>query len=290
MTVLADFVRYVELRQLASDNRARGLPQPWSADPIIAANKFCAVVRDDDRTSRLARQIILGLPQHLRLGAALTFRCYNRIETLIALRDADALDARETEPICAVFDQIGTVIGTAYKINVGGGLNNKSKIAYTVLRGLRAARNGDFVPRRSAQITTQAITGVIGPSPFIGYQIMQDVRWLTGSYDDEMRWCHVGIGAARGIRRLRGTYLPNSFRDGDKAKRPLKHHPDLRIDIEFAGHLQAAFAALMECGVSSRDRLTMFDVEHNFCEFDKFERVRTGEAGGVRFRPRLEAA
>jgi hypothetical protein len=169
MTSLENYSRYACARQDATDRRERGEPQPWSADPIIRDYRFCSVVRDDDRTSREAKRLILALPEPLRRGAALTFRLYNRPETLIALRDAGALEARSSDPIKAVFAQIGVVISTAFKINVGGKLNDKDTIAYSVFRGLRAARNGDFVPRRSAQLTTQAIMGVIGNSPFLAY-------------------------------------------------------------------------------------------------------------------------
>src|ERR1019366_7853583 len=230
MTTLDNFIDYACARQDATDRRERGEPQPWSSDPVIRDRFFCSVIRDDDRTSREARKLILALPEALRLGAALTFRLYNRPETLVALRDAGALEARSSDPIKAVFGQIGVVISTAYKINVGGKLNDKDTIAYSVYRGLRATRSGDFVPRRSAQITTQAIMGVIGNSPFLAYQIMQDLRWLFGSYDDEMSWCVMGIGAVRGARRLSQTYVVNSFKDGDKAKRSPKQHVDLRID------------------------------------------------------------
>jgi hypothetical protein len=67
----------------------------------------------------------------------------------------------------------------------------------------------------------------------------------------------------------------------------MKHNNDLRIAAEFSGVLREAFKALKESDLSSRERITMFEVEHNFCEWDKFERTRTGEWKGVRFRPKL---
>jgi hypothetical protein len=119
---------------------------------------------------------------------------------------------------------------------------------------------------------------------------MQDLRWLCGSYDDEMSWCVMGIGAVRGARRLSQTYIINSFKDGDKAKRSPKQHVDLRIDGEFSSVLPAALKALKESDLSSRERITMFEVEHNFCEYDKFERTRTGEWKGRPFKPRSAEA
>jgi alpha-glutamyl/putrescinyl thymine pyrophosphorylase clade 1 len=287
MTSLQDYVRYVCARQAATDRRQRGEPWPWSDDPTIRSYTFCSAIRDDDRTSREARQLILDLPEPLRLGAALTFRLYNRIDTLAALRDAGALEARSSEPIKAVFGTLSAVISTAFKLNVGGQLNDKNAIARGVYLGLRAARNGDFVRRRSAQITTQAIKGTLGVGPFVAYQIMQDLRWLFGSYDDEMLWCVMGPGAVRGARRIANTYEVGAFGEG---KTKYKKHDDLRIDGEFRHLLLAALDALRESDLSSRERINMFEVEHNLCELDKYERTRTGEWKGRPFRPREKGA
>ncbi len=99
MTALDGFIRYVCARQAATDNRNSGTPPPWSADPIIRDYRFCSVIRDEDRTSREAKQTIDGLPENQRLGAALTFRLYNRTETLTALRDAGVLEGRSSDEI-----------------------------------------------------------------------------------------------------------------------------------------------------------------------------------------------
>jgi hypothetical protein len=102
--------------------------------------------------------LIVDLPESLRLGAALTFRLCNRVETLAALRDAGELEARNSDSIKAVFAQLPVVISTAFKLNIGGKLNDKDAIARGMYRAQRAARNGEFVRRRSAQFTTQCRT------------------------------------------------------------------------------------------------------------------------------------
>jgi hypothetical protein len=195
------------------------------------------------------------------------------------------LEARSSDPIKATFAQIGVVINTAFKINIGGKLNDKQAIARAVFRGLRAVRNGDFVPRKSAQISTQALKGVLETGPFLSYQIMQDLRWLCDPYVDEMSWCVMGPGAVRGARRLAGTYERGSFGEGMTR---YKKHDDLRIDGEFQRLLPAALKAVKNSDLSSRERVTMFEVEHDLCEWDKFERTRTGEWKGRRFRPRSD--
>jgi alpha-glutamyl/putrescinyl thymine pyrophosphorylase clade 1 len=56
------FLYYVRERQAIYERRAAGAPSPWTDDDILRRTKFCCVLRDDDRTSREARRIILDLP------------------------------------------------------------------------------------------------------------------------------------------------------------------------------------------------------------------------------------
>jgi hypothetical protein len=112
---------------------------------------------------------------------------------------------------------------------------------------------------------------------------MQDLRWLYGPYDDENSWCVMGPGAVRGARRIAGNYTLGSFGEGQTRYRK---HEDLRIDSEFRCLLPEALKALRDSELSSRERINMFEVEHNLCEFDKYERTRTGESRGKPFKPR----
>jgi hypothetical protein len=285
MNRIQDFVRYVWARQAATDKYRSGAPYPYSDDPIIRDYHFCSVIRDDDRTSVEARQLITRLPESLRLGAALTFRLYNRVETLVALHDAGALEAKNTEQIKAVFGQLGVVFSTAFKLNIGGKLFNRDATARGVYVGLRAARSGEFVRRKTGRHTCHALKGLLGVGPFTAYQIMQDLPWLHGPYDDEMVWCAMGPGAVRGARRILGTYEWGSFGEG---KTKFKKHDDMRIDGEFREVLPLLLKSLQESELSTRERINMFEVEHNLCEYDKAERTRTGEWKGERWKPRKQ--
>src|SRR5688572_159097 len=110
-TRLTGFTTYLRERLALQRRREAGAPRPWTEDPILHRYKFCCVYRDDDRTSREARAVILALPPGDRLRALLGFRLYNRVSTLEKLRDSGwNLDILRT--INPVFNTL------AYKINL----------------------------------------------------------------------------------------------------------------------------------------------------------------------------
>ena len=274
--------KYVHERQAIHERRAAGLPPPWTDDPVLQSKKFCCVLRDDDRTSQEARRVILDLPQGDRLGAVLGFRLYNRVSTLEALRDAGWRD------IPAVFAGLDPAINaTAYKISVKGGLFNRETIAVMVSRCYRKA--GDYAPRRRAQAAFSAIRGTYGHGAFLAYQTIQDLRWLFGHYEDEQEWCVLGLGALRGLARLQGQYVPMDWRQKqakgnseeelyarltginirDQEKRDPRLHPRAR--------------EMMTPLIATLGLPNLFEVEHNLCEWDKYERIASGEAPGRRW-------
>jgi hypothetical protein len=293
------FLRFAVERQRAADRRAAGEPQPWSEDLIIQQYKFCMVVRDDDRTSREARAIILGLPQDERLGVALGFRLYNRVSTLVALRDAGVLGSEDSAPILRVLEALALetdVFCRAYKISIGPGrLCSKEDTARALARAALKVRRGDFALRRSGQHTAEAVQGALDIcAPFTVGQIVQDLRWIApGPYDDEAEWCVIGPGAARGLARLCGEYGEES-EDGAAKLKELEakgFRPSKKIEPvpgRMLPEMTALLAAARNCAeLSCRDRVTLTGIQHLLCETDKYTRIAAnpGERKGRRFVP-----
>ena len=122
-------------------------------------------------------------------------------------------------------------------------------------------------------------------SPFMSYQIMQDIRWTGHRYGDEDTWAWVGPGAARGLLRLAGTYgAPRTWEDrrNDNQSIAMK-------TTHFPPAMREPMGALL---AEAKERLgphiTMHEIEHNLCEWDKYCRIVTGESKGRRFVPREE--
>lgn len=279
MTDLRPFLNYVFERQQIADFRRGGALPPWSADPIFQTRKFCCVIRDDDRTSREARAIITTLPSR-KLGVTLGFRLYNRVSTLEALLAADAWDR---DSVLRTLQALPLVFNTqAYRVTVKGGLWSLEGVA-TILA--KAARQVLWEPRDVAQYTTEMIQSLLGIGPFLAYQVVQDLRWLGYRYTDEDTWCLVGGGALRGLERLVSSYSTekHSYRGGTR----FDHNTVSEKDQAAA---QREYSPLMRQLLTESQRIVpamnMFEVEHNLCEFDKYERVRSGETPGLRWKPR----
>lgn len=304
------FVEYCTRRQAATDARRAGRPQPWSEDPIIAGKKFCSVRRDDDRGSVQARSLILSLPEEIRQAAVLSYRLYNRPETLAHLASRGVFTMTSLSGKTAIREAIAEleragepVLSAAYKIQVAGGLKNLNTISDMIHRGIRAAARQEFELRpHSAMYTCHGIRGSVGSGAFVCYQTMQDLAWIQPEgfrYKDQDSWALIGIGAIRGLSRLLGVYGAEQKWENDgsltdaefrravnlldrltvlRKTSALDPVPEYALEI-----MQRLMLACREAGLGFFD---MFEVEHNLCEYDKYERVRTGEAKGVTFTPR----
>jgi hypothetical protein len=278
---LESFLAYVRERKLIQQRREAGAPFPWTDDPVLRSKKFCCVLRDDDRTSREAKAIILALPEGQRLGAALGFRLYNRVSTLEALRDRGVFVSGSGDEAQVIFSGPPPVINaTAYKISVKGGLFNLKTIASMVALASRRAKV--FEPRRKAELTCQVIRGTVGSGAFVAYQTMQDLRWILGSFDDEGSWCILGKGATRACARLLGLYTPKHWTertDGSSTELGFSMSKEDMV-------LQPKALAFLSLLHRQTPDLNMFDLEHNLCEWDKLERVRSGEGENRSWKPK----
>jgi hypothetical protein len=282
--VIQQFVSYVRERQAIFDRRQAGEPVPWSTDPILQKHKFCCVIRDDDRTSREAKRIILGLPEQYRLSAALGFRIYNRVESLEALAAAGWPETRD-EVLKALPEP--AINSLAYKISVKGGLFYLPGIADVIVRANKAARRNDFQRRERAELTCQSIRGWLGVGAFVAYQTAQDLRWLYGPYEDEQERCMLGLGAIRGISRLQEKYVKSdhwSDRTGSEWRNKIYGALGFQPTKEDMRLAPKARDALREIQQAS-GLPNLLETEHNLCEWDKYERIRTGEGTGRRWRP-----
>lgn len=102
--------------------------------------------------------------------------------------------------------------------------------------------------------------------PFMAYEVACDLDMLMPARD-RLTWANAGPGAKRGLNRLAGRDLRKGRGDWLEEMRYLYERLEPRMTAE---------------GVN----FNMRTVEHNLCEFDKFERVRLGEGKPrARFSP-----
>jgi hypothetical protein len=94
--------------------------------------------------------------------------------------------------------------------------------------------------------------------PFISYEIVSDFRWyggLLGNAHDILKWANLGPGCKRGLRRL-----------------------GLPLHVASLKFLWEQRSAHLDPALFSRDfpPFELREIEHSLCEFDKYERAKSG--------------
>lgn len=131
---------------------------------------------------------------------------------------------------------------------------------------------------------------------FHSYEIVTDLRHtaLLDRAPDVMTWANVGPGARRGLNRIYGRSREKAGRSGWGASIPEEQALKEMRDILEASRNQNFWpqkyggrsggvawsrSILEPCMESAKcwPAWELRDVEHTLCEFDKYERVRTGE-------------
>lgn len=123
---------------------------------------------------------------------------------------------------------------------------------------------------------------------FMAYEIVTDLRWsLLSEAPDIMTWANPGPGATRGIGRVfydeknkfnqhrDKPFLIESMQYLLEASRGSGHWPQ-RVPGTGWSH-NCNFEDVFPADETAWPSWEMRDVEHTLCEFDKYERVRTGE-------------
>lgn len=268
-----EFYNWVNERHAIYLRRSRGDPWPWTDDPILQTYKFTNVFRELDRgTVWLREHFIQPYWEHQELFANIAmYRRYNWIgtaEELGFMVDYDPewivaqMEARKARGeqiftgahmLCGgirypdgtlPFSKVEQIFGIAFKIL----WDNREELEPMPGEGLEDAYN-------------RLLSKVPGFGPFITYEIVTDLRHTRYLCDahDIMTWANPGPGAKRGICRVLGKDI----------KEPISR--DYQITcmkwlLDISDDFKADWVPQME----------MRDIEHSLCEFDKYERTRTG--------------
>lgn len=275
-----EFTAYLRERLRIQELKSQSCPMPWSTDPIFQGTKFCCVIRDDDRTSYEARNAIECLPEKERLPYVVSFRVYNRVSSLKKLLE---IDIRNFEAVYGVMQNLSPALNAlAYKIQPKGRLFNLEDVCRQITHIALRVEKG-WAPYPTAQETCRRICSDFSMSgTFVAYQILQDIRWIYGPYPDEQTWCLVGPGAYRGIQRLKGNYTAQHW-----TKRNTQVPLDKNLGMPYSLK-QILLEILGEVKRLNIPGFSMFELEHNLCEFDKYCRVKTGEGTGRKYTPTKE--
>ena len=272
---------WVREREQIRDRKERGLPPPWTADPILATYRFCCARREDDRVTRWVRDHVRAPhADHPLLWLMLCLcRQVNWPETLAELIRTDGAwpghdsfsPARLAEVLRIRRARGDKLYTGAYVIPAPSelGADKQAYIAEQVVGApyrdrARAAAEGWF--RGSLEAAHARLRAYRGWGNFLAYQAVVDMRFcdrLLAGAPDVASWAAAGPGTMRGLNRLHGRALEAAI-----------PQPQALVEMR-AIHARVE----RETGVA----IDLSDVPNVLCETDKYLRVQREEG-----RPRAK--
>jgi len=260
---LAAFITAREKHRKAKERgHWTGLGKP---DPIIVRYRFCNVRRNDDRVSRYVMQEFLPHFSSNEWFAATVARLFNNEDTLEdivkftvpfkAQQMRLALHARKTQG-CKNFN-------AAYIVSTNG--RAMDKIDYVIdlvltplwekRSALNAALRGATLEQAHDLLMRQQ-----GLGSFMAAQVLADLKYVEPErWSDFHTFAASGPGSKRGLNRVVGRDKEKPMRE-DVFRATLA---ELRIGVQMV--------------LNWDEPLTAQDLQNCLCEYDKYERARTGE-------------
>lgn len=268
-----DLFAWMRERHAIYERRAKGLPKPWTQDPILQAFRFCNVYRELDTVTEWLRTnwrepwkedpnlwFAMAAARLINWPATLE-------EVAFALRRNNAIGWRPETFLSNMRDraQRGEKVYTgAYMLR--GGEKGTDKASYTaeILSGLWAAR-GTLAPKRgdSLAVVHTRLAAMPGMGSFLAGQVVCDTKYVgeLTMARDWWTWAASGPGSQRGLNRVVGNPVQAPWNELEWLSTLRLLHRDIEKLVKRA----------------SMPMIHAQDLQNCLCEFDKYERVRLGE-------------
>lgn len=255
-------VEWIRERERIRVKRSFREPPPWTDNEALRTYRFCNVRRMDDKVSQwLLTNWYRPNRNHPNVVvAAALARHFNLPHVLQAIGFPKVWEPERIKTVVRELKVSGkTVFNSAYMVR---GIESTDKTEMVVdwvcqpLVGNPPAINGN-----SMEASVAALLPYWGFSSFMAGQVVADLRWaMSGSWSDRNDWAPIGPGSKRGMNRLHE-------RPKDK---PLDQG-------QFLEELRELRPKLIERLPNETKRLEAMDFQNCLCEFDKMERVLSGE-------------
>ena len=260
-------VAWVKAREELRKNRELGLPPPWTADPILAAYRFCQAYRELDKVTRwIATHWRTPFKDDPDLWVAMTVaRHVNHIETMGQLGYPVPWNGAKFVKLMQRRKGQGlTSYNGAYMIRAGRSADKASYLAEAVFKPLWKARKqlrpvvGDTLDGFHQRLLAQ-----FGLGSFLAAQIVADMKYVEPlkSASDWWEFAASGPGSRRGLNRLLGREVDAPWKEQDWREALAKVRVEIKPQFEELG-LEWSHAQ---------------DHQNNLCEFSKYEKARLGE-------------
>jgi hypothetical protein len=268
-----DFIQYMNERHRIWRLRfIQKLDKPWTNDPTLQQYKFTNVFRQLDRGTIALRKMLRTCPNGNRYDDPILI-FFNIVWYRYFNLDVHAKKLGFIENYQQVEDFIIDKAKKGKRIFTGawmttGVLCEDKHITY--LRACKEAWNSRamLVERikscNSLEKTSRILTELYMVGKFLAYEIACDLRFtsLLNGATDKLTWANMGPGAKRGLCRLGMPY--KNQQEGCESMRSL-------FDTVRGSTL------LDPIILNENWPFELREVEHNLCEFDKYQRVKLGE-------------
>jgi hypothetical protein len=264
---VAAFMHFVHARQEIFKQKSSGKFPPYTNNEVMSSKWFTNMYRELDRGTMYFRKQILAehdlSPESYPdvVFKAIVYRLINKIETF---EEFGKLPSRAEwkafqKFICKKKDQ-GDVIFTSAHQNMGF-----SRFCHTAKEVLKMIDNENFtkaiVDAESLEHCFLLLKSITNIGPFFAWQISCDFLELKMINFDENTWTCLGPGAKSGLRRI---FTVKS----EKEELPLAQHLTKIMDYGFN-------ALGLDFPYFLNRKLTLKNIEHALCEYDKYFRAAT---------------
>lgn len=186
---------HIRLRRLA------GYDPPWTEDPIFRTWSVTNVFREDDRTTRWFRENIRSKLSGLAVvKATVAFRWFNRISTGERIKDLllGEWDSREARTRLL---HASPVITGAYIVKSPTNKTKLDGVLWCIDEAFKRLPTDVPLWGESLEAAHKTLTQYPFIGPFVGYEIVTDLRWtdVLEHATDTCTWASAGPGCARGL-------------------------------------------------------------------------------------------
>ena len=269
-STIEQFFKWINDRHYIYCERAAGKPKPWTDDPIFLDWKFTNVFRQlDTGTVVLHDYIVKGWEakygdRRTFLWNIIWYRLFNYWEH--AKNVGFVVERQSLYDYLRLRWKQGKKVFTSCHMYPGESCRNKVE---TYIDACETA--WEQTPKILIALNKNTMESVFNEillikwiGPFLAYEITCDIRFtklFNKTPLDVLTWTNIGGGAKRGLKRLGLSCSILSMRS-------LLKISEIHLDKHVINHL-------LDNGVYPPFELR--EVEHSLCEFDKYERIRTGQ-------------
>lgn len=303
------FFAYARDRETIRMLREQGNPRPWTEDTILQDYRFCNIFREDDKVTKFLREQVQPLysSSPALLLATIVFRWFNRPEAgraLFLIKDIEfdatpfelmlrrhthwrRVAASAMRAVC----KDGPYVTGAYIIKTPNGMDKLQGVLQCIEWIMSDTRSvhgqpytldamgellwnlHDLRAPMSLEVVWEWLRQFQYMGDFMAYEVVTDLSHgpLLDQADRDV-WANPGPGAARG---LGWVY------EGDSSTYDQRH----KVRLNGLMRELLALSRLPEYWPEDWRSWDMRTVEHTLCEFDKYQRVLTGQG-----RPRQRFA